>query len=463
MEKLNTRLILVAYSLLAIFSAFYFEGVGDTGDSVMHYLYAKYAPVHPELYFNHWAKPLFVMLASPMAQFGFVGVKLFNVLCLILTIHFSQLVGKELGLKRPWLIGVFIFFAPLNFILTFSGLTEPLFACWLAIFLYFQVVKQRNYTAAIWLSFLPFVRSEGLVIIGVVGLYYLFTKRYKSLPWLATGHIVFGLAGSWFHGSVFWVLNKIPYANLNGAYGSGTWWHFIDQLFYVVGLPIYVLLLLGCVSVLVNKTYRKKSEMLFLILGVFVAFLVAHSAFWYLGIFNSMGLKRVMISVMPVMAILTLIGLNTIVDNRFLKTKIANGVAYGFAVLIICFPFLGTPSSIHWRRDMMKCDVQKVAEQTAAYANQAGLAPKMVCFASPYLAETLKLDYFDTSKHCEPSPENLAKLSSQDIVIWDSWFSPVEFAISPERLRDEFGMELLKEFTAGEENEVKYMIWVKKD
>ena len=64
----------------------FFDGTGGSGDSIHHYLYAKYATAHPENFFNHWAKPLYVLLACSFAQFGFVGMKIFNALVALFTI-----------------------------------------------------------------------------------------------------------------------------------------------------------------------------------------------------------------------------------------------------------------------------------------------------------------------------------------------------------------------------------------
>ena len=74
-------LLSLLYLGSSIFILLLFTGTGNEADSINHYLFAKYAPEHPNLFFNHWAKPLFTLIASPFAQFGFVGVKIFNVLC----------------------------------------------------------------------------------------------------------------------------------------------------------------------------------------------------------------------------------------------------------------------------------------------------------------------------------------------------------------------------------------------
>lgn len=78
MKNLPLYFFILVYTIIAAFTLYYFNGTGDSGDSIHHYLFAKYAPIHPSLFFNHWAKPLYVLIFSPFAQFGFIGVKILN-------------------------------------------------------------------------------------------------------------------------------------------------------------------------------------------------------------------------------------------------------------------------------------------------------------------------------------------------------------------------------------------------
>src|ERR1043165_5405053 len=78
--------ILSCYALICAVTIIAFDGTGDAGDSITHYLFSRYAPIHPQLYFDHWAKPLFVLLASPFAQLGITGMKIFNSLVSLGTI-----------------------------------------------------------------------------------------------------------------------------------------------------------------------------------------------------------------------------------------------------------------------------------------------------------------------------------------------------------------------------------------
>ena len=97
------QIILPLYSLLFLLVLFTFEGTGDAGDSIHHYLYARYAPYHPELFFDHWAKPLYVLLAAPFAAFGFEGVKGMNILASIGTAYFVFRSAQKLNLPGAWM------------------------------------------------------------------------------------------------------------------------------------------------------------------------------------------------------------------------------------------------------------------------------------------------------------------------------------------------------------------------
>ena len=188
LKKYEIHVVLFVYSIVAALTIFFFDGTGGAGDSILHYQFAKSAPTHPELYFDHWAKPLFTLIASPFAQFGFIGMKIFNALVVFTTLLLTYKITKKLALKNAILSSVILLFSPLFFVFTFSGLTEPLFALFICLGIY-SVLIDRRILALIIISFLPFIRSEGLIIMGGFGLYFLLNKQWKLLPWLAFGHI----------------------------------------------------------------------------------------------------------------------------------------------------------------------------------------------------------------------------------------------------------------------------------
>lgn len=435
MKNKTVFVVLFLYAVLATLTIIFFDGIGHSGDSIHHYLYAKFAPNHPELYFNHWAKPLHVLLASPFAQFGLVGMKVFNVLVSLLTIFFTYKIAQAVNLKNAIVVTVLLIFSPLYFVLTFTGLTEPLFALFVSIGIY-AVLKNKYIIACLVISFLPFIRSEGLIIIGVFGFFLLLKKEWKIIPLLLFGHLAYSLAGFVVYNDLMWVFNKIPYAKLGSTYGSGKLFHYVEQLLYVIGIPIYILFWIGFISLTVKSIKKTIAlELKVLVLLGFLAFFIAHSLFWYLGIFNSMGLKRVFLGIVPILAIIALMGYNFITEE-LLKNKKKVKVIFQWTLVlyVVVFPFTSNPAAINWERDLSISTSQKSAHEIADYiAQDVGLTHRFV-FSNPYLSEALQIDHFDSSKRMELMKTSMSNIKSGDIIIWENWFAVVEYGVTKEHL-----------------------------
>jgi hypothetical protein len=484
-------ILLAVYAIAGIVTIIIFNGTGDNGDSIMHYLFARYAPVHPELYFDHWAKPLFVLISSPFAQFGFIGMKLFNLCVNLLTFHLTYLTARSLSLPNPLLSVVFLLFMPLYYILTFSGLTEPLFAFFLIGAVYLAV-QRKFLLAAIVVSFMPFVRSEGLIIMIVFGCWLLVKKQWKYLPLLLTGHLVYSVAGYFVYHDLLWVFTKIPYSSLEPKYGSGPLLHFIFQLNYVIGIPLYFLLVAGILSYpwhwfrsyqnqdrfqpgssyqdrLNLQPVNQKSVVIYsdetiLILAGFFLFLIAHSLFWYLGIFNSMGLKRVLIGVAPLMSLIALRGYNLITAELFTKYKLAGQITGGMLLAyLLIFPFTHNPAAINWNQDMKLTREQALAKAVASYvkANPVQLQNKLL-YTHPYLSEVMNIDHFDERRRQDLTFQNIDQMQSGDKLIWENWFAVVESKTTLERILNSPGLVREINFSSKSEGrEVKFVVFRK--
>lgn len=422
---------LVFYAVICTLTIIFFDGTGDSGDSITHYLFARYAPSHPALYFDHWAKPVFVLLASPFAQFGFTGIKIFNVLVALATIFFTYKTAEQLKVKNAFLAAVILAFSPLYYILTFSGLTEPLFALFVILGFFF-CTKQKYITASIIISFLPYVRSEGLIIIGVFVLYFLYKSAWKVIPYLLSGSIIYGVAGFFVHSDFLWVFTKIPYTKLSSVYGHGRFFHFVEELINVTGVPVYLLFWAGFVSsfILLFKKRILPEQHILLFLG-FSSFFVAHSLFWYLGIFNSMGLKRVLIGIMPLIALLALHGFNFVTENRtWLKTLYKKALQGFLLIYILVFPFTPNPSAIQWEKDLMLNADQKLAIQTAEFIRKEKKISGPLLYNHRYFSVPLGIDYFDPKFCKQISQETIAEMKTGDLLIWDNLYTEFESGIS---------------------------------
>lgn len=427
------------------------DTTGDSGDSILHFLYSKYSFFHPEFFLHHWAKPVFVLLSAPFSQFGFKGIVVFNCLVASLTGLFTCWTARNLKLKNSWLVFIILFCSPLYFKLIFSGLTEYLFGLVLIISLY-CATKRKFLTSVLIVSFLPFIRSEGLIILGVYGLFLLLIKQYKLIPWLLAGHLAYSVIGFFYYKDFLWVFTKIPYATLGSVYGKGELLDFVHRLNYVIEKPIYLLLSFGFIA-LFFRSIRFKTEKinfveLILVYGGFVSFFAAHSLFWWLGIFNSMGLSRVLIAVLPLAAIIALTGFDFVAD--LVRPPFLRYIIQSAAVLIILFyPFTYRERGIVFNKNLFVIpENQLIDEQLVPYLKQnvSGLNDRLVYYSLCYVSVALNIDHFNKNRHRDITASYEEPFPEGAIIIWDDWFSVAEGGVSFDNLKNNKNLKLLKVF-----------------
>ena len=399
-----------------------YSGTGDDGDSVNHFLFARYAPAHFELFFNHWAKPVFTFLSAPYAQFGFTGIKFFNLVTTVASSFLVFLTARFIGLKNPWMAMLIMFACPFGFVVALSGLTEPLFGLFTIIGIYL-LAREGHTWSAIVISFLPFVRSEGLLIIGVFGLLFLIQKNWKAIASLSVGHLVLGMAGWYHHGTPFWVITKIPYATTESVYGSGDLFSMVDRLYFVIGIPVVILLILGALSTLPKTlVYLKGAKAAILVsLGCVLAMLAFHTVAWYAGMFNSMGLKRVFVAIIPFIGIIGLVGFNSLQSAaRKVHEKTAPTILIITVIALIGFPFTSNNTALKVK------DLQPSLGQTLAVRMMNELFPsnipegKTVFYSPVFYGESLNVDHFDPSRHRNLDLSTSLYIKTGDIILWDS-------------------------------------------
>ena len=234
--------LLALLLLISVVVAFITTNTYDSGDSIKHYLFARHAFQYPMNYMDSWAKPLFTLISSVPAQAGFIGVKLFQCGVVALSAWCAYVVARTLRLPMPELAVLFAYAAPDYFIIQFSGLTEPLFGLVLVGSVALAVTNRPGWSAVL-ISWLPFVRSEGFILIGLWVVYLAWRRQWRYLPLLALGYVLFSAVGAVVLNEPGWVFGHNPYATVS-AYGHGEWDHFV---FSLPGLLGYVLLLLALV------------------------------------------------------------------------------------------------------------------------------------------------------------------------------------------------------------------------
>lgn len=456
-DRIDRRIIagVAIYGIVMIVIAFIAKGTGDEGDSILHYLYAKSAWQYKTHFFNHWAKPVYVLIAFPFAQFGLIGVKIMNILLNCGSIWFTYGIAKKLEFKFSWIPPIILASTPMYNHLSLSGLTEPMSACLFMAGIYFIIRNKFTY-GVILLSFLPFVRSEGLIMLAPVFIYLIIISKYQYLPLLFAGHIFYSCTGYFFYKDFFWVFNKITYATLSSPYGSGDWFHFASKLPEITGTPLTFIFVIGVLwgTVLFIRYIKRQINQieipeLVLIYATAVIFFLAHTSFWALGIFNSGGILRVMITIMPLMALISYRGIEYLFS--FLSnSKIRQRLIYILTVVVFLYPFSGELYAYRWHRDFVPKADQYAQQELSGWLrnNYPEYHNNTFYYEAVYLSELLNIDWFDNSKRkrlLNSLKDNSFK--SGDFIIWDDWFSIVEGQVDRKLFESDNRFEKLKTFS----------------
>lgn len=429
-QQAAVMLSFILLTIIMVVLAIVNDGTGDEGDSITHYLLARSSWTHHDLFLDHWGKPVFTIVFSPIAQLPFTGVKIFNAILFSTGILLTIKLALEMNIREWYLLPLLALFTPHYIQFSLSGLTEPMFNVWLltGIFLFF---KNKNWQASLWLSFLPFVRSEGLVILMVITAYLLFKRKYRSILLLPVGHIVFSLAGNLLLDKPFlWVFNEMTYAELRSNYGTGTWLHFFKKAPVVFGIHGLILIFFGLsygVRIIMNYKHSKEewfSEKVFLIFGCALGLFFFHVFAWGMGWFHSLGLTRVINGVMGPFLIISMFGFNQLIQWL---PNVSKRVVLTLSILIIIITTLSgrLKYGFNYEQNMDLRSMQRVMIKTADVIRELypDYPSRIICYEASYLAVELGLDFYDKVFRSIMRHPAYKSLPVGSLLVWDDWYA----------------------------------------
>lgn len=406
-------------------------GVNGETDSITHYQIARHAFKYPQLFFDHWGKPLFTLLSAPFAQLGYIGSVVFNLLCGLWSSWFAYLIAKRLGYPNAWAAIIFTVFTPVYLFIMYTSLTEILFSLILISTIYLFLSK-RYFGAAILLSFIPFARTEGLMFIMLFIPALVWMKQYKALPLLFTGFLVYSLVGWTIHQDLLWFITKMPYGS-NGSelYGSGSFWYYFGKMNYILNYPLLaieaiglVLILLGIRTGVKNLKDIRQVTLYFLIVPSFLGFILVQSFLWWQGMMGVLASTRFMACILPLGAILALSGFNWLL-SKVQSSKVVTTIAAVLmisAIIVVPFTYKVVPMETGKNFAVM--------ENLANWLKKSPYANHRAFYSDPMFPFYMDIDPYDKTRcfsaytYENTNPAKMMK--ARELLIWDAQFSGFE-------------------------------------
>ncbi len=302
LRQFRAALIAIAiFSALSLAAALTSTGFLEA-DACTHYLYARNAFFHPDLFVNVWGRPLVTLIDSVPAHLaGRMGVRITSLLIAIAIALVAQAIAEKQGWRWPVLALIFTLAQPLVFLLSFSEMTELPFALLLALG-FWAYQSRRFFWMAVAIGFSPLGRPEGFGFLILAAIALVLHRRWwwiavlalPLLTWNYIGWILYGRSGAWWQWGfpwLAWLKANWPYAQ-QSLYQPGPLWHFVALLPVVASPFVFPAMLLGGFLCL-----RRRSDILIAILPLLI--LIGHSLLYWRGKMASNGELRYMMVVAP--------------------------------------------------------------------------------------------------------------------------------------------------------------------
>jgi hypothetical protein len=453
MQNVSERKIvfygLLFIGIILVILAFFTEVPAGGADNYAHYNISKWAFRYPNLFLDHWGKPVFTILTAPFSQLGFWGVRIFNIISGLLTAFMAYKLARLFDLKLSWFTLISVIFTPIYLVMMSSGMTEILFSLILIVSVYL-FFKEKYIYASILISFIFLVRTEGLAFLILFLAGFLIRKQYKAIPFMFTGFLIFSaIGGLYYYHDVLWLITRRPYATNSGfsVYGHGTWFHYLIKLPLYYGYIVPFMLFGGTIIILMqwlkegNKWRSLPFLQILLVLGSFWGYFFIHSFLWWKGE-TSAGLYRVMAAVSPVASIIGVFAMDYVVKKipwKFVKNTF----------MLILSVYLVGYASIYYRESLAGNPNTEIQKRVTQWLKDSGSIHHKLVMHDPYFAFSTGLDAWNSRVvqygfSNNDVPEN--GLPDSTIFIWDAHFSANEGQLPLEKIIQNTNFELVRVF-----------------
>jgi hypothetical protein len=361
---------LIICALAGMAMLFLFDD-GCQQDGGQHYLFARWAWVHQEMFVGVWARPLYTSIYAFPALIGYRAARALTVLICLAISYQTWRLAEDLRIDRAPLAIALVWLQPSFFLFCADNMTEPIFALVYVIALRLHHLGRLK-AGMVMASLMILARPEGFFLGALWGIWVLTerqgdkeTRRQGDfvLPFLvspspclpfslspllllATGAFIWWLAALVITGDPLFIKHNWPsdWPMTGTIYGAAGLYAYLSRLPEIVGLFLLPVFIYGLWRML-------KSRRLYTLTSSFLLLFILHTILRAYGLLGSAGYPRYLVTISPAIALIMLTGWNEMANlfERFPRHFKTAGA--GLIIAISAFTNFAYADAAEWSRD----------------------------------------------------------------------------------------------------------------
>lgn len=420
-------------------------------DGGQHFLFARWAWTHPDLFVGVWARPLFTTLYAFPSAANYQTARIFTLLICLAIGWQTWRLADEFNLLRAPLSIALLFLQPSFFLFCADTMTEPIFAL---VFVIALRLHHQGKTVAgmIVASLMILARPEGFFLGLLWGIWVLRNADQRpfklnsnlapiekplgwlnsairhprvtiKLLWLATGSFVWWLAATLITKDPLFIKHNWPasWPMTGTMYGSHGLLAYPSRLPEVVGLLLLPVFVFGLIWLIKQRQFVTLTSSFLLIF-------VLHTVFRAYGLLGSAGYPRYLVAISPAIALITLTGWNQIAK---LFSHVSRPVKFGCAAVLLtvsAWTNFVYADGAEWSRDAIA-----IKEAHSFWQSQTS-PPQITRFiwSKPYACILFDQDPWENpafTRNREADVVTLREMPAGTLAIWDELAGPKEFGL----------------------------------
>jgi hypothetical protein len=457
-SRLQAHLWLVVCALAGAAMLFLFDDSCQQ-DGPQHYLFARWAWVHHELFVGVWSRPLYTSIYAFPALIGYRAARLLTVLICLAIAHQTWRLAEDLRIDRSPLSIPLVWLQPSFFLFCADNMTEPIFALVYVIALRLHH-RGRLKAGMIVASLIILARPEGFFLGVLWGLWALKdrwrereTERHRdgetgrrgdgeierwgsksldhprrrvspsprlpiSLLLLATGAFAWWLAALAITGDPLFIKHNWPsdWPMTGTVYGAAGLYAYPIRLPEVVGLFLLPPFFYGLFKLL-------KHRRLYTLTSSFLLLFILHTILRAFGLLGSAGYPRYLVAISPAIALITLTGWNEMAKLFARASLFFRTAGAGLIIAISAFTNFLYADGAEWSRD-----ARAISAVHSWFQSQPDKPPiSRLIWSHPYSCILFDCDPWMNprfTREREVDLKTLRECEAGAMVVWDEQVGP---------------------------------------